>query len=167
MTPKDNSFHTHHTTNRSLRSVQVPPPPKEHSPQYSAHICCGQMAWWIKMPLGRRVGFDPSDIVWGSSYPSPKGGRAPQFSAHVYCGQTAAWIKMLLGMEIGLGPGHIVLYGDPAPLPKKRRHSSCLLWPNGRPSQLLLSTFTQLMAESTYLYNVCQNANHAWCDLKD
>jgi len=123
MTPKDNSFHTHHTTNRSLRSVQVPPPPKEHSPQYSAHICCGQMAWWIKMPLGRRVGFDPSDIVWGSSYPSPKGGRAPQFSAHVYCGQTAAWIKMLLGMEIGLGPGHIVLYGDPAPLPKKRRHS--------------------------------------------
>jgi len=26
---------------------------------------------------------------------------------------------MALGMEVGLGPGHIVLDGDPAPLPKE------------------------------------------------
>jgi len=26
---------------------------------------------------------------------------------------------MALGMEVGLGPGHIVLDGDPTPLPKK------------------------------------------------
>ena len=26
---------------------------------------------------------------------------------------------MALGMEVGLAPGHIVLDGDPAPLPKK------------------------------------------------
>ena len=26
---------------------------------------------------------------------------------------------MALGVEVGLGPGHIVLDGDPAPLPKK------------------------------------------------
>ena len=26
---------------------------------------------------------------------------------------------MALGMEVGLGPSHIVLDGDPAPLPKK------------------------------------------------
>ena len=26
---------------------------------------------------------------------------------------------MALGMEVGLGPGHIVLDGDPDPLPKK------------------------------------------------
>jgi len=26
---------------------------------------------------------------------------------------------MALGMEVGLGPGHIVLDGEPAPLPKK------------------------------------------------
>ena len=31
----------------------------------------------------------------------------------------ATWINMPLGMEIGLGPGHIVLDGDPAPLPEK------------------------------------------------
>jgi len=26
---------------------------------------------------------------------------------------------MAISMEVGLGPGHIVLAGDPAPLPKK------------------------------------------------
>ena len=36
----------------------------------------------------------------------------------VYCGQTVRWIKMKLGMQVGLGPAHIVLDGDPAPLPK-------------------------------------------------
>ena len=54
------------------------------------------------------------------------------------------WIKMKFGMQVGLGPGHIVLDGDPAPPPPKG-HSRpifgpCLLWSNGRPSQLLLST---------------------------
>jgi len=35
----------------------------------------------------------------------------------VHCGQTVVQIKMKLGMQVGLGPGHIVLGGDPAPLP--------------------------------------------------
>ena len=30
----------------------APPLPKGHSPQFSAHVCCGQMAAWIKMALG-------------------------------------------------------------------------------------------------------------------
>ena len=60
----------------------------------------------------------------------------PRFSADVYCGQTAEWIKMALGVEVGLGLGHIVLDGDPAPLPKRGREHSppfrpILLWPNG------------------------------------
>ena len=37
----------------------------------------------------------------------------------VHCGQTVGRIKMKLGMQVGLGPGHIVLDGDPAPLPSK------------------------------------------------
>jgi len=41
----------------------------------------------------------------------------------VYCGQTVGWIKMKLGMRVRLGPGHIVLDGDPAPLPKGRGSS--------------------------------------------
>jgi len=65
----------------------------------------------------------------------------------VYCGQTVGWIKMPLGTEVGLGAGDIVLDGDP-PLPRKgaqqpaaaRLYGACLLWPNGRPSQQLLSS---------------------------
>jgi len=48
-------------------------------------------------------------------------------------GQTAGLIKMPLGKKIVLGSGQIVLDGDPTPF------GPCLLWRNGRPSQLLLS----------------------------
>jgi len=41
-------------------------------PKFSAHICCGQMAAWIKMPLGMEVGVGPGDFVLdGDSAPSP------------------------------------------------------------------------------------------------
>jgi len=62
---------------------------------------------------------------------------------------------MPLGTEVGLGPGDIVLDGDPAP-PKKGTpiFGPYLLWPNGRPSQLLLSTcyheLTNLPRQSQY-----------------
>ena len=59
------------------------PPPKGHSPQFSAHFYCGQMAGWIKMPLGAKVGPGPGHIEL-------HGHPAPQFSADVYCGQTVA-----------------------------------------------------------------------------
>ena len=58
-----------------------------------------------------------------------------------YCGQTAGWIKVAFGREVDLGSGDIVL----APQVPKKGHSTpllfspCLLWSNGRPSQLLLS----------------------------
>jgi len=38
----------------------APPPVKGHRPQFSAHICCGQMAAWIKMSLGMEVGLGPA-----------------------------------------------------------------------------------------------------------
>jgi len=41
----------------------APTPPKGHSPQFSAHICCGQMAGWIKMPLCMELGLGPGDFV--------------------------------------------------------------------------------------------------------
>jgi len=37
----------------------------------------------------------------------------------VYSVQTVGRIKIKLGMLVGLGPGHIVLDGDPAPVPPK------------------------------------------------
>jgi len=69
------------------------------------------------MPLGRKVGVGPGDIVLDGDPVPPKRGTAPQFSAHVCCGQMAGLIKMALGTEVGLGPGDIVLDGDPAPPP--------------------------------------------------
>jgi len=96
--------------------TQLPSPIKGHSPQFSAHICCGQTAAWIKMPLGTEVGLCPGDFVLdGDPAPFPqKGGgasRSPQFSAHVYCGQTAGWVNMVFGIEVGLRPGNFVLDG--------------------------------------------------------
>ena len=74
----------------------TPPPPKGHSPHFSAHIRCGQMAAWIKMSLGMELGLGPGDYVLDGdpAPPPPKGAEPPKFSAHVYCGQTALWIKM-------------------------------------------------------------------------
>ena len=42
---------------------RAPPPLKAHSLQFSAHICCGQMAAWIKMSLGVELGLGPGDYV--------------------------------------------------------------------------------------------------------
>jgi len=73
----------------------------------------------------------------GTQLPLHKKGveTPPQFLAHVHCGQTARWIKTALGMEVGFGPDHIVLDGDPAPLPKKGSRAPIfgpsLLLPNG------------------------------------
>jgi len=64
----------------------------------------------------------------------------------VYCGQTVARIKVPLGMKVGFSPDHIALDGDPAPPPCKWAQlpptlfGPCLLWPNCRPSQQLLSS---------------------------
>jgi len=74
-----------------------PASPKGHSPLISAHVCCGQTAECIKMPLGLSVL-----------------SRLPV--TLVYCGQTVRWIKIKLGMQVGLGPGHIVLDGTHLPI---------------------------------------------------
>jgi len=61
---------------------------------------------------------------------------------------------MPLGMELGLGPGDILLDGDPVHLMQRGiaapTFAPCLLWPNGCPSQQLLSSccsFNNLKSE--------------------
>jgi len=104
-----------------LRWGPSPLAKRRRSPQFSAHVYCGQTAGWIKMALGMKVGLGPVHIVLeGDTAPFPKRGRAPIFAAHFYCGQTAACIKMPLGMEVGLNPGNSVLDGT-KPLPQKGR----------------------------------------------
>ena len=54
-------------------------PPKRGaaSPQFSAHVYCGQMAGWIQMPLGTEVG--PGHIVLDEdpAHPPPQKGPQP------------------------------------------------------------------------------------------
>ena len=84
------------------------------------------------MPLGRKVGLDPSDIVLDgdASPPLPKKGTEPLFSA------MSIVAKRLDGCDGGSPrPGDFVLHGDPVP-PQKRGRSPqifcpCPLWPNG------------------------------------
>jgi len=68
-----------------------PAPPKRGTvrPQFSAHVYCGQVTGWIKMPLGMEVGLGLGDIVldWGPSSPLKKGGGAqpPIFGRCLLC----------------------------------------------------------------------------------
>ena len=52
--------------------------PKRHSPQFSAHVYCGQMAGWIQMPLGTEVSLGPGHILLdGDAAHPPKGEQPP------------------------------------------------------------------------------------------
>ena len=66
---------------------------------------------------------------------------------------------MPVGTEIGLNPGIIVLEGTQLP---KKGHSPpifgpCLLWPNGRPSQLLLSTCSKFYRATPRYRDACRS----------
>ena len=63
-----------------------PAPPSQRGtapPQFSANVCCGHMAGWIKMPLGMEVNLGPGDVVLDGVAAPPKRGTAPQFQVHV------------------------------------------------------------------------------------
>ena len=96
-----------------LDGYLAPPKKRGHSPQFSAHVCCGQTVGCIRITIGTDVGLGSGDILLDGD-PDPLKAAQPPLFDHVHCGQTAGWIKMPLGTEIGLGPGHIVLDGDPA-----------------------------------------------------
>ena len=78
-------------------NMETQPPPQiggGPSPQFSAHVYCGQTAEWINMALGTKVGLDPGHIVLDGdpAVPAPlsiKWDSAPsQFSENFYFGQT-------------------------------------------------------------------------------
>ena len=101
------------------------PPLKGTAPQFSAHICCGQLAAWIKMSLGMELGLVPCDFVLdGDPASLPQNGAEPPspIFGHFYCGQAAGCIKMPLGTDVGLSPGDFVLDGDTIPSPKRGRN---------------------------------------------
>ena len=77
-----------------LDGVAATPPESGTAPtHFTAYVCCGQTAEWIKMPLGTEVGLSPGDIVLDVDPAPPRRGTVPLFQAHVYCGQTIAHLS--------------------------------------------------------------------------
>jgi len=110
------------------------PSPKGAQPlQFSAHICCGQMAGW-KMPLGMEVGLSPGNFVLdGHPAPLPKNGAEP----HRNFPQCPLWPNSWMDQNStwhrgGPRSSHIVLDGDPLPTPKGGGA------PNFRPMSILV-----------------------------
>ena len=104
-----------------------PSPKRGEAPQFSDHICCGQMAGWIKMSLAREVGLSPSDIVL-DGYPAPhppKRDRAPNFRPMFMWPN--GWM-MPLGTEVGLGPVTLC-YMATQLLPPAKRCTARSFWP--------------------------------------
>ena len=56
------------------------------SPQFSAHVYCGQMAGWMKTPLGTEVDHGPGHTVLDGVPAIRERGTTALFLAHVYCG---------------------------------------------------------------------------------
>jgi len=121
-------------------------PPKGHSLPPIFGPCLLWINGWMDQDgtwYGGRLRPRRHCVRWGPS--SPKGAQL-QFSSRVCSGQTAGLIKMPLCMQVvDLGPGHIVLDSTPSPERGQLLFGPCLLWPNGRPSQLLLSSCSWLL----------------------
>ena len=129
-----------------VRWDPVPSKKGDTVPQFPAHVCCGQMAGWINVPLGRELGLCPSDIVLDGdpAHPSPKRRQIPPIF-----GPCMLWPNGWMdqdGTWYGGRPRprrHCVRCGPSSPALKKGV-TAANFWPicivaNGRPSQLLLS----------------------------
>ena len=89
------------------------PSPKGAQPsQFSAHACCGKMAGWIKMPLGREEGLGPGHIVSdGDPAPPPQRGTAPNsrpMSIVTKRSPISATAEHSFTYENHVGPWHLI-----------------------------------------------------------
>jgi len=118
--------------------TQLPSPKMGHSPQFSAHLYCGQTAGWIKMPVGMEVGLSPGYFVLdGDPAHCPKrGGAHPIFGLRILwpngcMDQGATW----RGVRPRPRPTRYCVRCGPS-YPQKKVHTHlhpifgpCLLWP--------------------------------------
>jgi len=132
-----------------------PLPQKWRSPQFSAHVYCGQAAAWIKMPLGTEVGIGLRDIVFDVDPATPRKRAHPPQPIFDTC---LLWPNGWMDEDAdwyGSRPRHRphCIRWDPSSREKGTIapfFSANVYCGNGRPSQLLLSScFVYL------LYIVC------------
>ena len=116
--------------------------PKGHSRQFSAHICCGQLAAWIKMLLGTEVGLGPGDFVFGGDPATLRKTAHPIFGPCLlwpngWMDEDATWYRSRPR------PRPHCIRRDPSCPPKGHStplFSTHVYCGHGRPSQLLLSS---------------------------
>jgi len=65
--------------NTVLDGDPAPTPKKRHSPQFLAHVRCGQMARLIKLQLAMETGLGTSDFVLDKDPVPLKKGAQPEF----------------------------------------------------------------------------------------
>ena len=119
-----------------LDRYPAPPPPKGHSPQFSAHISCGQMAAWIKMSLGMELGLGAGDFVLDGypAAPFPKGGRSPQIFSPCLLWPNS-WMDEAGTWHGGRPqPRRLCIRWGPSPPPAKRGGAP---FPNFRPISIV------------------------------
>ena len=111
------------------------PSPKGAQPQFSVHICCGQMAAWIKMSLGMEVGLGPGDFVLDEDPALPP--QPPKIIFGPCLLRPSGWMDEAGTWHGGRPqPRRLCVRWGPSPCPKRGGASSpilgpFLLWPNG------------------------------------
>ena len=107
-------------------------------PQFSAHICCGQTAGCIKMPLGKEVGLSQGHFVLdGDPASLPKKGRSPPIFGPRLLWSNGCMVQDATWYGGRPQPKRLCVRWGPSPLPQKTAESPapifcpCLLWPNG------------------------------------
>ena len=116
--------------------LPLPKKVAELPPKFSAHVCCGHTAGWIKMVLGMEVGLSPGDFMFdGDPAPSRIGAEPPICGPYLLrpngcMDQDATWY--------GGRPRprrHCVRWGPSSPSQKGAEpppiFGPFLLWPNG------------------------------------
>jgi len=119
-----------------------PPQKRGLSPPLFDHVYYGQIARWIKMPLGMEVGLSPGHIVLDrdpGNLPPKIRSTAPIF------GGCLLWLNGWMDQDVTWYAGrpwprlHCVRWGPSSPSQKMGTvlliFGRCLLWPNGHPSQ--------------------------------
>jgi len=106
-----------------------PSSPSPNGAQFSAHICCGQMAAWIKMSLGMELGLGQGDFVLdGDHAPLPQIFGPCLLRPNGWMNEAGTWHRGR--------PRHrrLRVRWGPSPLPKKKGRSPL---PNFRPISIV------------------------------
>ena len=111
------------------------PFPKGTAPQFAAHVCCGQMAGWIKMQLGTKVALSPGHIMLHGDPAPSKRGTTPIF------GHCLLWPNRWMDKDVTWYGGRsrpcprCVRWGPSSPqgaqTPNFRPMSVVAKWPDG------------------------------------